>query len=262
MFSYDLIADVYPRAFAASRGIQLADYGRTPKLPSSPPETRHLIPAQNSYHHEVHSPQYSDGSRLSYSSTQHPHFAPQEEDLTTAASLEEPQAQWLSVEDIAAAPHSNLPSTPCGLRRSVRSGSSRHNTNYANTSNFRPRHSIRNSSRKRDSRAKKTSSSSWHMKAADEFLKEAQARDINTQDVVNCATSLIQERIYAIKQEELVLDWSDSAEAIPLEYKDTKVRTSSFYYSFYCYLISRYSRITLHCKQCNIFSRNMNYNLL
>jgi hypothetical protein len=50
------------------------------------------------------------------------------------------------------------------------------------------------------------------MKAVDQFIAEAQAHDINSEDLVSCATALINERLEAVKNEELVLDWSSPAD--------------------------------------------------
>ncbi|XP_047736312.1 GTPase-activating protein skywalker isoform X1 [Hyalella azteca] len=205
MFSYDMIAYIYPRAFAASRGFKLTHHGWTSSLSSTSSQASTRTPRSLLRRHEVHSPQYAHGSRLSSVHCQ---------SSDPADEPDESQGLWSSVEDLAGLSHEDAPNSHT-FRRSYRPSSSSRlkahavpNHSSANITNSRARRSTRNSSRRNRSK----NSNALHMKAVDQFIAEAQARDINSEDLVSCATALINERLQAIKNEELVLDWSSPAD--------------------------------------------------
>ncbi|KAF2360707.1 TLDc domain [Trinorchestia longiramus] len=207
----------------ASRGIRLAHHGRSQRLPPPSSETHPHPPRPHLHRHEVHPSQHTDGPRLN------------RRRLAFNLSAEEPpsladesQGFWSSVEDVADL-NEDAPDSR-SFRRSSRPSSSRLkasssplNNTAASSPVYKVRRSTRNSSRRKDSRSKRSGLSSWHMKAADNFLKEAQAHDINSQELVSCATSLIQERLAAIQNEELVLDWSGPTDEIDTDLEISEI---------------------------------------
>lgn len=204
MFSYDLIANVYVCAFAASRGIQLSHHGRSLSAKSSPSHPHKH--SRYNRRHEVYQEKHTNGSRLSskeYLDIQNT------DSQYLAATKDQSDNRWSEPDEIDTASTSNESPLVNRLRRS-----SSYSKQYCRQSGGnRIRRSTRQSSR-HSSRRSKSDANSWHVKAADKVLKEAEAYDLTASDVASYATALLEQHIQTIKDEELVLDWGDTQDIV------------------------------------------------
>lgn len=208
MFTYDMIANVYPRAFAASRGILLpSPHGRRRRT-SSP---SCLSSQSHSHHHEVHPAEHSHGPRLS--TKKHRLDSSTDDDFSCSSFPLEDSHDFFDhsggeeniVQEVT---DSSQPARTRGLNRQH---SARQSLQGASV------HARRSSSTRRPLKRAKGDATSKQVNAAQKFLREARASDVSDTEVVTYATTLLQRHIQTIASEQLVLDWSSPYTTTQLE---------------------------------------------
>lgn len=221
MFFYDLIANVYARAFAASRGIQLPHRRRRSSSKSANQYTRSIL------HDEVYTKERSDGSWLnnSYSSTS------SNESLDSDYQLEQPEnildqetednswteesdeddeivAEQQSDTDETDSNNSSISNSPVTQRFQRNPSLSRQSGRQSVVSVNRIRRSSRQYTRHGLSRR---DSNLWQRQAVDQLVKQAETYDFNTNCLYSYANTLLHQHLQNIDNEELVLDFSSPA---------------------------------------------------
>ena len=209
-----MFANIYPCAFAAARGFAPSlHHGQRKKrsIKGRPTSQRLLatnpVTATKYRHHEDNQEEHSHRSRLnSLQLSQSSLESSFSEDVQSATETTAVEIHQQNLTPCSSA------SSDCSISLEEESPFTRHYTRSSvgrSTAQYQSS-KIRRSSR-RSRRTKPEGGTPWHERVADRFVKEAQDNNFSSHEVVAYASSLLNQQIEVIKEEQLVLDWSQPA---------------------------------------------------
>jgi len=237
MFTYDMITDIYPIAFAASRGNTTNPHLGTRKRRAKKSSTsskrfqpNYLASPTAHTQDEYCTREYPDGPRLidQYQQIEYPsslesvnstdtnfqqtvEIQVHQSDIDTGVTTDSGDDIIVSSDSSDCYQVDN--DSASSVSSSPKLSSPKRQAHLTRSSPLYQSNRIRRSSCRRSKRSR-NKSESWHERVADKFVKEAHAKDISDQQVVAYASTLLSQHIQTIKDEQLVLDWSQPIDKV------------------------------------------------